>query len=338
MATIEAFSLAQLPRWSAADVRTAPLRARWFARVVQPVSDAWTQLTKASIALSLSLEPPRQHQLDCGGKDDGEFVFIGVRQGNAVRALLRMRTLWLSQMTLCLLPMVSRTGVGRAPSPPTSVERSIAGLLAAVAIHAVAPHSTLQISLSATDIANATSMSWFASVNIDSDIASDACDVFVSPHAMTALAKVDRHEPPNDWPIASYIALGTCRLSTQALERLGLRDVVTLDAVNDWCVGNAVIAVTLNHLTAPTHATVLMGYIPSVKPALPATTTIEFTATVGVHAMPLGHLTRLAVGDVIELRQSVHAVDLRVDGHVIGQGELLNVDGELAVRVVSLRP
>jgi flagellar motor switch/type III secretory pathway protein FliN len=344
MSNLQPFSLSQLPHWSAAEAQLAPVRARWFAAIANPVNESLTQLLKTGVTLSLDLDPPNQHQVTCGGIDDSEFVFICIRDGNAVKALVRVRTSWLRQVASRLLPMPSKMDLTArslhvgALTPPTSVERSVAGLLVAMAIQAAAPHRALHISLSAAEMASAADMSWFAAINIVSIMASDVCDVFVSQSALRDLSRVDRREERNHWHISSHVAIGACRLARPTLALLARRDVVTLQAINTWSIGSAAIPVAINHPTNPSHATIEMGYIPNVNPALPASTTIELTATVGVQAMPLSRLSSLAAGDVIELRQSVQSVDLRVDGHVIGQGELLNVDGELAVRVVSLRP
>ncbi len=71
--------------------------------------------------------------------------------------------------------------------------------------------------------------------------------------------------------------------------------------------------------------------------ALPDEAHLELTVALGTTRLSLRALTELAIGQVISLGRPLSGpFDLRVEGRVIGRGELVDVDGELGVRIVSL--
>jgi type III secretion system YscQ/HrcQ family protein len=64
---------------------------------------------------------------------------------------------------------------------------------------------------------------------------------------------------------------------------------------------------------------------------------IELTVQLGTIRMPLGQIAELAVGQVIPLgRPLAGPFEVRAQGRLIGRGELIDVDGELGVRIVSV--
>lgn len=70
----------------------------------------------------------------------------------------------------------------------------------------------------------------------------------------------------------------------------------------------------------------------SLLPELPVTLKVEVARL----SLTLGQLAELAPGSVLELRRDAStATDLVVEDRVVGRGELLSVDGQLGVRVIS---
>lgn len=133
------------------------------------------------------------------------------------------------------------------------------------------------------------------------------------------------------------IVVGRCAIAAADLERLGARTVVTLERpargqaelhVLDGAIG---IAVRPGALAAE----VATGYVPRDM-SLPEAH-VELTVALGTTQLSLRAITELAVGQVVQLgRPLAGPFELRAGGRVLGRGELVDVDGELAVRIVSL--
>ncbi|HTR54688.1 MAG TPA: FliM/FliN family flagellar motor C-terminal domain-containing protein, partial [Kofleriaceae bacterium] len=71
--------------------------------------------------------------------------------------------------------------------------------------------------------------------------------------------------------------------------------------------------------------------------ALPDDASVELAVTLGTTRLSLRQAMGLAVGEVIALGRPLGGpFDVRAAGQVVGKGELVDVDGELAVRIVSL--
>jgi flagellar motor switch/type III secretory pathway protein FliN len=91
-------------------------------------------------------------------------------------------------------------------------------------------------------------------------------------------------------------------------------------------------------------ADALLGALPGVLPdplfdALSDDVTAELTVTLGTVALSLRQLTELAIGQVVSLARPLHGpFELRIAGKPIGRGELVDVEGSLGVRILSLQP
>jgi flagellar motor switch/type III secretory pathway protein FliN len=86
----------------------------------------------------------------------------------------------------------------------------------------------------------------------------------------------------------------------------------------------------------PLVARVATEYVPRAM-ALPDDARVELTVGLGTARMSLRQILGLAVGEVVPLgRPLAGPFDIRAQGTLIGQGELVDVDGELGVRIVSL--
>jgi flagellar motor switch/type III secretory pathway protein FliN len=132
------------------------------------------------------------------------------------------------------------------------------------------------------------------------------------------------------------IVVGRCELARDDLARLSTRSVVTLDrplaAAELVVLGGAVGLATGND---PLVARVATEYVPRAM-ALPDDARVELTVGLGTTKMSLRQVIGLAVGEVVPLgRPLAGPFEVRADGKLIGQGELVDVDGELGVRIVS---
>ena len=133
------------------------------------------------------------------------------------------------------------------------------------------------------------------------------------------------------------IVLGRCALDRPQLAKLAPRSVITLErpaagaelAVLGGSVGLAAAA-------GAVVATVATGYVPRDM-SLPDDARVELTVELGTTQLSLRQVTELAVGQIVQLgRPLAGPFELRAAGRVLGRGELVDVDGELAVRIVSL--
>ena len=133
------------------------------------------------------------------------------------------------------------------------------------------------------------------------------------------------------------IVVGRCELAREDLSRLSVRSVVTLDRV----LGAAELVVLDGALglasTAadPLVARVTTEYVLRAM-ALPDDARVELTVGVGTARMSLRQVMGLAIGEVVPLNRPLAGpFEIRAAGTLIGQGELVDVDGELGVRIVS---
>lgn len=136
------------------------------------------------------------------------------------------------------------------------------------------------------------------------------------------------------WLFDIPIVLGRAAVPREDLARLAVRDTVTIERTLELALEGGSI-----HLTAApraVEATVATGYVPRDM-ALPDDAHLELTVQLGTTRMSLRALEGLAVGQVISLgRPLAGPFDVRAGGRLVGQGELIDIDGELGVRIVSL--
>ncbi len=176
-------------------------------------------------------------------------------------------------------------------------------------------------------------------------------DVAIAVQIVAAEDLLLRAPPPRPWPawfattpLDVPIVLGRCALDRRSLDRLAVRSVVTLERAG----GNAVAQMPTAALDllggsvglSVTHgavvATVATGYVPRDM-SLPDEAHVELTVALGTTRLSLREISELSIGQVVQLgRPLAGPFELRAAGRVVGRGELVDVDGELAVRIVSL--
>ncbi len=140
-------------------------------------------------------------------------------------------------------------------------------------------------------------------------------------------------EPPA-WSLALPVVVGRCAISRAAVSALTPGDIVTLEGGLELAIGGG--GVLLRAAPGAMAAEVATGYAPR-DVGLPDDAHVELTVQLGTTRLPVRRLVELAVGEVIPLgRPLAGPYEVRAAGQLVGEGELLDVDGELGVRIVSL--
>jgi type III secretion protein Q len=154
------------------------------------------------------------------------------------------------------------------------------------------------------------------------------------PRSMSV--RVPPPRPLPEWGFDLPIVAGRCLLDRAAIARLAVRDVVTVERELSLIVGDGTIALTASPQAV--EARVAIGYVPApMSPALADTAQLELTVQLGTTRLSLRELGELAPGAIVPLgRPLAGPFEVRAAGRLIGRGELVDVDGELGVRIVSL--
>ena len=83
-------------------------------------------------------------------------------------------------------------------------------------------------------------------------------------------------------------------------------------------------------------AEVTTGYVRRDM-SVPDDAHVELTVGLGTTQLSLRAVFELSIGAIVPLgRPLAGPFEIRAGGHVVGRGELVEVDGELGVRVVSV--
>ncbi|HEY4238693.1 MAG TPA: FliM/FliN family flagellar motor switch protein [Kofleriaceae bacterium] len=123
------------------------------------------------------------------------------------------------------------------------------------------------------------------------------------------------------------ILAGRCALP--AGTRLAIGDVVIVERALELVVG--VGAIGLDRA-----GRVVTGYVPR-EMAVPDDAHFELTVQIGAARLSLREVAELSIGQVIPLGRSLtDPLDVHAAGRRIGQGVLVDIDGELGVRIVSV--
>jgi hypothetical protein len=213
-----------------------------------------------------------------------------------------------------------------APRPPTSIDHAIWALVVAAAI---------------ADFGLAAEVWPFSDPALPDDaIAIELAVTLPNQAHLTVTAWCPRElavrvpplRPIPAWPFTLPIVVGRCELPPDAVRALTERDVVVVERELSLVVGDATVGLT----AAPgsLEARVVTGY---VRRAMADRAHLELTVQCGATAISLRELATLAPGQIIPLgRPLAGPYEIRAAGTLIGEGELVDVDGELGVRIVSL--
>lgn len=146
------------------------------------------------------------------------------------------------------------------------------------------------------------------------------------------------------------VVLGRCAILRSALAQLTPRSLVTLappagagplPRVGSVAPGWAELAlgrgaIGLRAASGAVVAEVTTGYVRRAM-SLPDDAHVELTVALGTTELSLRQICELTVGQIVPLgRPLAGPFEVRAAGRVVGRGELVDVDGELAVRIVSV--
>jgi flagellar motor switch/type III secretory pathway protein FliN len=135
--------------------------------------------------------------------------------------------------------------------------------------------------------------------------------------------------------VGAPIAIAGARFTSDELVALRVRDVMVVERAGPTLrVGRGGIAVAIDGDRATVRAAYQRG---TMDETLGDDLTVELVVSAGMAKVSARRLLELAAGDVVRLDKPADgAVELVVGGRAIGRGELVEVDGELAVRITAL--
>jgi len=193
-------------------------------------------------------------------------------------------------------------------------------------------------------------------------VVDDACElvavVEIAGRCTTAGIRAPRSlalrvPPPRDWRwpdatiVDAAVICGRCAIPAEAVGKLAVRSLVTLEPGLGGAplsapgrVGAELVvfggAVGISGQAGTLVAEVATGYVPRAM-TLPDDAHVEFTVGLGTTQLSLRQVFELSVGQVVSLgRPLAGPYEIRAAGKRVGYGELVSIDGELGVRIVSL--
>ena len=148
------------------------------------------------------------------------------------------------------------------------------------------------------------------------------------------LARVPPAREPHDWTFELPIVIARSALQRDAVAALAVRDVIVVEPGLELAIGDGGIGLTA--VPQAVEAKVATGYVPRDM-ALPDEAHLELTVRLGTTRMSLRRIGELAVGEVVGLGKPLAGpYEIHAGGRAIGQGELVDLEGEIGVRIVSL--
>jgi flagellar motor switch/type III secretory pathway protein FliN len=152
--------------------------------------------------------------------------------------------------------------------------------------------------------------------------------------AADIVLRVPPARPLHDWRLDLPIVVARCALPRASLARLRVRDVITIERCLELEIGAGGIG--LRGAPGAVEARVATEYVPRHM-ALLDDAALEVTVQLGTTRLSLRQLGELAVGQIVPLgRPLAGPYEVRAAGRMVGQGELVDIDGELGVRIVSI--
>lgn len=157
--------------------------------------------------------------------------------------------------------------------------------------------------------------------------------------------------PVRRWPAEAMVdvavVIGRCALEISALRALAVRSLITLEPAAAGLpptatgrIGAELVvlggAIGIAGGVGALVVEVTTGYVPRAM-ALPDDAHVELTVGLGTTQLSLRQVFELAIGQVVPLgRPLAGPFEIRAAGKRVGSGELVSIDGELGVRIVSL--
>ena len=136
------------------------------------------------------------------------------------------------------------------------------------------------------------------------------------------------------WTFELTVVVARCALTRAAIAALAPRDVIFAERALELVIGDG--AVGLTAAPGAVVGEVSTHYSPRDM-ALPDDAHLELTVALGTTKLSVRQIVELSIGQIVPLgRPLAGPFELRAGGRVVGRGELIDIDGELGVRVVSL--
>lgn len=220
-----------------------------------------------------------------------------------------------------------------APRPLSAVEHAIWALALAAAIEDTRLSAEVWPCLGTGALSTSRSA---VAVELLVDVAGAPLTVVAfCPPALTV--RVPPARPVPAWTFDLPVVVGACLLPRESLSRLALRDVITIEERLALVIGGGSIGLSASRNAV--EATVVSGYVPRhMSAAIADDAHLELTVQLGTTRLSLRQLAELAPGQVVALgRPLAGPFEIHAGGKVVGAGELVDIDGEIGVRIVSLQ-
>lgn len=327
---VSAFPWDRLPRLSRADAHAQSTIARWIGARGQ--GDRLARLVGAPVAARVvSPGAADPHAATCVVRRHGADIEVSGSSAG-VRAI--------AQTLLGGPPELP------APRPLGIVEQSIWALVVATALE--------DLGVAGEVVPRLGGLHARPPVSFAIDLAFGAAVMRVEVRAPSSMPlRVPPVAAPPAWAERLILDLplvaGRCALHRDDLARLAPRQIVTLDRPTtdsdrrfraggelraDLDVFDGAVGVSAS--AGAVVAEVVTGYVRRDM-ALPDDAHVELTVSLGTTQLPLRQVLELAVGQIVQLGRPLGGpCEVRAQGRVVGRGELVDVDGELAVRIVSV--
>lgn len=320
-----------LPQISRADAALWSMVSRALAAQQPAGLAAWAAIVGEPLALA-------QVHLMSWPNDAAMWTTATLVDAQGPLAEVSIATMWLRQIAQRILGGPSEMA---APRPATVAERAVWAFLAASLVAELAAPvevSLMQPSLGAERSAVRIAFQCGAELHACA-VAPCRTDAQFAGDGRLSLGLI----PPPWWAnimLDLPIAIAHATLPRAAWQVVQLRDVIVVAQASSGgglCVGDGTVPLrgTLGGHTSRVDS----RYNPGVMNAVPDDLTVTLTVTVGSTSMSLARLASLAVGEILSLGvPCTGPVELRMAGAIVGRGELLDVDGQLGVRVTQLGP
>jgi hypothetical protein len=227
-----------------------------------------------------------------------------------------------------------------APRPPTPAERGVLAYAVAAAIDRAGIAGAFAEPSQLAGPLLAASLGLAAVVELEADgactgwaAAAVPIDLIASAPPRAAMSGAAWLDEP---AIAATVALGTLRASRARVAALAPRDVIVFDPAVALRIGRGGIAGAL----APARDGFIVSGVYARGPMqemLGEDAAVELVACAGAVSLSVRRVLELAPGQVVGLGRPLGGeVELRVGAQLVGRGELVDLDGELGVRVLSV--
>ncbi len=209
-----------------------------------------------------------------------------------------------------------------APRPLTLQEQAVWALVVSTALDDLGVHAEVVLS-SPAPAAHALAL----------ELAGETAIALVAIPATLELRVPPPRAPRVRLAFEVPVVVARCALPRGALVALAARDVIAVERCGPELV---LFGGAIGLATRGVETIVRTEYVPRAM-ALPDDAHVELTVTVGTVRLTLRELSELVVGAIVPLgRPLAGPFELRAAGSVIGSGELVNLEGELGVRVIRI--